>query len=315
MTPLDQLVHDGLRDSGERLAKSGFDVTHTDQGYVIGSDPGTTTVAAWPRKDGGDEELPDHVVTVETFFDGAPDEMDDQTLAVLNSFAVFGATFRNGKAKIVTVSRIGVYEGFEDAFCELHLPMITASAMMQSQELVRALQHVSEGESDFELLPNSDGPPRCSKKTFRELATMLENLPSFATCGENGVGAEFPWTEGAISAQTGGLTSLVQFHNVTHPCWGNGFAFKLRLPISVPEEEIGGLCRDLNTRDFVNAAGAPMFGAWCWDMPNPSPAFTGFVPNLFYTEQVPDMMASWLAYRHNWARELFREEEETQDGK
>lgn len=242
------------------------------------------------------------VITVETDLPEDAADLTDDELALLNRMAMLSATVRRKDGSLLAACRISVFEGAEDAL-DLQRHLIFGAALIQGEELERAVRFLFEDEKDFDHLPAGDEPGAWSADEF---ARTARSLYCATTHNAEGLTAELPWDDAASSGEAQ-RTSLLRLTATEHPGCGRGLHFTLDLPLQFDNEELGGICSELNLRDYESHAGPPMFGAWCAGATERNPAFIGFIPNLLHRPFLVERLTGWLVQRAEWARKHFEE--------
>ena len=244
------------------------------------------------------------LVTIRTdLAEDLSDFFSDQRIVVMNTMAALGALIKGGNAgRPIVGSRLSVFRGDDDAW-NLYVPLIAFGALLHADSLLKAAV-VAMGQQTGKLgLPGQDDPSRWTASDFEFVAKRLNQVGVFSNASSEGLTAEFPLEEGAVSAMMGHKTSLLTFHsNMAHPSLGNGLFFKLDIPLPLDEDELIYFANKLNQVEMELADSPPFFGAWCSHIENGLLSHVGFWPNLLYQPGTVLNIAVWMRMRSNQAK-------------
>jgi len=228
-----------------------------------------------------------------------------------NTFATSGAVLRcpeSGQA--VIVSAVNVFERDVEALHGLYVPTLLWSSLVQSFSVQQAMRGTFGNDllgekSETIGMEGCDEPSRWEGDDFEWPGEGLRSHGIFCNTSDTSLTAEFPWEPGAVSAVSGGRTSLLQcFSQVVHPTAGNGLAFRLILPVTSDEADLLTLADTLNELELSGIDVPPAFGAWAYLPKLQSVAYTGFWPNCMYLPGTVRSIAAWCHFRHRTARQV-----------
>lgn len=272
-------------------------IEEIEGGFAYDSGDADTTVRALAPHNEARLKGAAGVITVETDLPEDAAELTDDELALLNRLAMLSATVRRKDGSLLSACRISVFEGAEEAL-ELQRHLIFGAALIQGEELERAVRFLFEDEKDFDHLPAGDEPGAWNADEF---ARTARSLYCATTHSAEGMTAELPWDDPAV----GKRSSLLRLSVTDHPACGKGLHFTLDLPLQFEGEKLGEICSSLNVHDYEAHDGPPMFGAWCAGATERNPAFIGFIPNLLHRPFIVERLTGWLVQRAEWARQYF----------
>ncbi len=247
---------------------------------------------------------------VRTELSGPLHDFSDEFIAYANVAATTGALIRCADTdKLFIGSGISVFEEDAEALERLYTPTLALAALCQplavQQALIRLFGTDLLGDDADVSLPQMDNPSRWQEEEFQRAACLMEAAGVFCNADKDGLTAEYPWDEGAVSAISGGCTSLMIMNNhQTHPTAGNGLHFRLQLPVTVNENESADLVASLNLMELTGVDIPPTFGAWTVDERNGTLTYVGFWPNLMYRPGTVANIASWCRMRSRIARQF-----------
>lgn len=220
--------------------------------------------------------------------------------AMLNAFASLGAvTARSGE--LVVGSRLTIFEGEEEAWTPLHLPLLLFTVIGAGESVIGGFRRTLSGQS---------ARTGTSAWTDADLAQTHRQLSQFSVCnlGRGDLTAEFGLTDGAVSAALGHrATALFQVNSrQAHPEFGPGLFCLLQLPHAIRDEaKLLHTCSALNNSELAACDQPPHFGAWCPNRMDNGVAYVCFLPNaLHQVEGIATNVAVWAMHRAKWADDV-----------
>jgi hypothetical protein len=133
----------------------------------------------------------------------------------------------------------------------------------------------------------------------------------FGFADEGGLSIEMPFGD-----ETAVLTLKT---DVAHPRLGNGLLAILKIPHLSGPERVNALAIEMNYLEAMiwSKIGMPLIGNWCADEsvmrekqePGFVPAFSSFVPNLFYQPGLAENIVLYAAGRTRWVRQMWMPDE------
>lgn len=219
-----------------------------------------------------------------------------ESAAAYNPMAALGAlTVDSGG--IYVGSRLTIYED-ENAWQQLHLPLLLFSIVCGTEAILGAIQHT------FGTLASRGGHSAWTAEDFDLLERMLSR---FCDCSSGGLGftAEFEVKPRASLSGVGHpRTALLHMRaDQPHPALGGGLFILLQLPHRISgEEEAHRVCARLNLLEMEAGDLPPHFGAWCLGRMGTNLAYVSFLPNQLHA--VPNIAmnaAMWGLHRTEWA--------------
>ena len=239
------------------------------------------------------------------------DDFEDGFFNVANLMATTGAAMRcPDSGQMVLASGVSVFEQDTEALKSLYVPMIVWSSLAQSLSIQQALRQTIGidflGEKGDKIgLRSCDEPPFWQIDEFAHAATMLRSAGIFCNASNTGLTAEFPWEEGAVSALSGGHTSLLVLNTTErHPTAGNGLHYRLQLPVSASPARLEGMAQSLNVLEMTGIDMPPSFGAWAVRESDNILSYVGFWPNCIYLPGTAFNIAGWCMSRSRIARQF-----------
>lgn len=219
--------------------------------------------------------------------------------SAINAMATLGAiTTERGQTYVG--SRLTVYE--QDDAWNIHLPLILFSAIGSVESILGAMRRSFSGESDVR---ERDTESDWSEDDISQVEAYLSRA-FLCTTGGLGLTAEFPLSEGSVSAGAGHHdTALWQlFADQPHPEMGGGLFCLLQLPYNFPDEpSLHRALADLNRREMQPHDLPPHFGAWCAGRIGRNPAYVSFLPNALHSARgIAVNVSFWAANRATWAQ-------------
>ena len=142
---------------------------------------------------------------------------------------------------------------------------------------------------------------------WKQATEMIRRLALVCrTDSHSSLHAEFAWGEDPGPAAEGKTpVTLAVVTDLKHEFLGNGLSLTLRLPIDLGDAMEAHSALELNALERKGWKWWHDFGSWCClgnDL-----AFTCFVPNTSYNEQVLPQLVHAMALRAQWVNELFIE--------
>jgi hypothetical protein len=223
---------------------------------------------------------------------------------------------------------------FDPGELTLLLPAFMCAVAIQAAEAHRMVDTLAEclqGEADVSAHPESGIRPEPdemlavvhravapagalpSRFVAADFATAQQLIHKwqvgFATCGEAGFTAEFPffgWRPAVLAWQDPDPkleTALLTVRNSeSHPVLGNGAFVKLTLPVQYDLKTGCELVARLNAAEAAGWTGFAFRGAWCWLLDTSDVCFVSFIPNLCWNADLVSLIAAEMLGRTRWAR-------------
>ena len=237
------------------------------------------------------------------------EDLDEEHLAVINTFATTGAVVRDADGRDAVVSSLPVFEEDTEALAVLYTPLIANAALLHLIGPLCAAFQISgrqdECDPDQIALPGWDDPSYWDTYEFEYATERMRANGIYANAGPHGLTAEFAWEEGATSAAFGDRTSLLQIRaDEPHPSAGNGLLYRLDLPVNFDAQEAQRCAAVLNRYEVNGVDTPPFFGAWCSQPSSTTLSFVGFWPNLLYKQGTAANIAFWCFCRSKIARQV-----------
>jgi hypothetical protein len=239
------------------------------------------------------------------------DDFEDDFFDFTNLFATTGAALRcPDSGQMVLASGVSVFEQDTEALKSLYVPLIAWSSLAQSLSIQQALRQTFGvdflGEKGDKIgLWSCDEPSFWQIGEFERAEKIMRSAGIYCNASDTGLAAEFPWEEGAVSAISGGQTSLLVLSTTErHPTAGNGMHFRLQLPVSASPERLQEMARSLNVLEMTGIDMPPSFGAWAVHDSDYILTYTGFWPNCIYLPGTAFNIAGWCMTRSRIARQF-----------
>lgn len=262
-----------------------------------------TVVSLFDRS--GDGEVP--AITVTTMLPDEVGTLGDDALMAANQLAALSAIVPLGEGKYAAMNRFSLVDGID---LDIYGRLLVGAAMFQWESIYRVITYLSADEpTTFQPLPGAEDPSSWDGEDFESCRAAFAEAEMFTTAGRDGVTAEVPMAEGAQSAALGHVTSLIRLTATTHPCFGNGMMFLLRMPWRFERDDLMQACGHLNELELSPADVPPFVGGWCPDQEEGGLAFCGFVPNLLYLPSLAPTIGAWLAHKSLWAASVFADDD------
>jgi hypothetical protein len=221
------------------------------------------------------------------------------TAAICNGFAALGSLYEDGDTLRIG-SRLTIHEE-EDVWAKLHLPLLLFTIIAGAEPILGGMRRTLGREG------RKQGVTQWVEEDFTYVEQMLSRI-CLCTTGGLGLTAEFPLSEGAISAVAGHRkTALWQLlGEQPHPELGGGLFCLLQLPHRIEDEDrLNRICAELNKMEMTAHDMPPHFGAWCPSQRTRGPAYVSFLPNALHS--VPGIALNfsiWAMHRAQWANAM-----------
>ncbi len=151
--------------------------------------------------------------------------------------------------------------------------------------------------------PASAGPSACKPGEFEQALAMAPEPWVLASGDEQGLTAEFPFTDSTPAVAGGrGTALLIASAAEQHPRLGSGLLVRLALPVLVDALRGNELAHQLNWVEATQWNAPHFLGAWCLDA-NSTLTFVTFVPSAVYAPGLLHALILSSAVRARWAGE------------
>ena len=176
------------------------------------------------------------------------------------------------------------------------------AARARMERVVEAVGSMGDGASKSELMAagDADGVLACFWPAGRDFEDIQEIL--YADPSDQSENGQFQFQMKLWLQSLDPNAEMPVLH--TEPTADNGLAFRLVLPLSSEQEDLGLIADTLNELELSGVDVPPAFGAWAVLPQFRSVGYIGFWPNCMYRPGTIASIASWCKIRSKVARQV-----------